>query len=88
MKNNFKHIALVVVAILIFYVGVASFLLYSDYNYSLDKTVKTSDNYSVQKASQIVSYIDLHIANAAVLSDMLASAKEKNGAGISSYVEQ
>ncbi len=88
MKNDFKHIGLTVVIILLFYVGIAAFLLYSDYQYSLDKTVKTSDSYSSHKASEIVSYIDSEIAKATTMSDMLASAKEKFENRIASFTEQ
>jgi PAS domain-containing protein len=75
-------------AILVFYIGIASFLLYSDYQYVLEKTVKTSDNYGIAKAAQIASYIDMHVSEAGTISAMLASARERGEADISSFVEQ
>ncbi|MBR6278993.1 MAG: GAF domain-containing protein [Bacteroidales bacterium] len=87
MKNSFKSIGLVIAAIVFLYICIATYLLYSDYRFSLDRTVKTSDYYAIHKAEQISSYINMSVANASTISEMLAAAKEKYDYGMLPYVE-
>lgn len=77
MKTNYKNIGFTILGIMIIYITIATYLLYSDYSSTLQKTIKTSDYYAMHKAEQIASYVDVSFANASTLSEVLASAKKR-----------
>lgn len=88
MKGNNRNIAILIVSMLLVYAIVAWFFVQDDYKFSLEKTIKTSDSYCKHKSELISSYINLHVQTANVISDMMASAKEKYGFGMMPFCEQ
>ena len=88
MKNNNKNIAILILSLLAVYVLVASYFVYDDYRYMVNKTIKTSDQYCLQKSGEISSYINNSVQTTNTIGCMLSSAREKYGYDLIPFVEQ
>ena len=88
MKNNNRNIAILIVSLLTIYSLVAGYFVHSDYVFSLEKSIKTSDSYCHSKSQQISTYINGYVATASAAAEMLSSAKEKYGFNMMPFCEQ
>lgn len=77
-----------VISILAVYVAIASYLVYSDYQFFLSKTIKTSDYYATHKAKEVSSYINSSVSNAYTISQMLSAARDKFGYDMLDYADE
>ena len=88
MKNNFRNIAILILSLLMMYILIATYLVYDDYNFNLNRTIKTSDRYCQYKSEEISSYINTSVQTTSTIGNMLAAAREKYGYDLIPFVEQ
>ena len=88
MKNNIRNIAILILSLLLMYILVATYFVYDDYKFTLNKTIKTSDKYCKYKSEEISSYINTTVKTTSTICDMLAAAREEYGYDLIPYVER